>query len=230
MAPGKYRDAAIAAAKELLTNPPETDGNSRLDENSKAYLFGVLAMFGDTSFAATAQSMLVGADGRIDRSTLNYLSSTLKEQAVPALYAAYQNSSVSNFQDKATLARDILNYAGNNPTANQLLTDIVKNDDLDARMRSFTIAQMAGGFGPFANNTPTDPSVIASRKAVLQSLATTTTDPTISQTLTRTIANLDALATGGEVQNPFGGGGGGGFRRQGQINRGGGGPPADNGN
>src|ERR1043165_3917356 len=165
IAPGKYRDLAITAAKDLLAHPPVIDSPNRLDELAKGYLYSVLTMFNDTSFAATAQTMLVGADGRIDRNALSYLNSTMKEMAVPTLYAAYQNPAMTNFQDKARVARDILNYAGNNQTANQLLKDIVKNEDLDARMRSFAIVQLAGGgFGPCATDSPTQKQLLSHRE------------------------------------------------------------------
>ena len=202
MSPGKYHELAVTAAKDLLLHPLAVDGSSRLDENSKGYLYGVLAMYNDTSFAATAQTMLISSDGRLDRSVLNYLNGTLKEQAVPSLYAAYQNPAISNMFDKASIARGILEYAGNNPTANQLLTDIVNNNELDARMRSFAIMQLAGGgFGPFGTESPTDSLVIARRKQLAQTLLTGTTDETITRALNNTIVNLDHLAKGEPIEN-----------------------------
>lgn len=211
MSPGKFRELAVTAAKDLLLHPVEVDNTGGLDENSKGYLYGVLAMYNDTSFAASAQTLLINSDGRIDRAALNYLNNMLKEQAIPALYAAYQNPGVSNQFEKVNLARNILTYAGNNATANQLLKDIVQNEELDGRMRSFAILQLAGGgFGPFGSESPTDPQVIANRKRLAQSLLASATDKDITRALINTIANLDHLANGEPVENfgPRGGRGG----------------------
>src|SRR5437868_2819863 len=82
MAAGKYRDAAISAAKQLLMKPPSVDSPDRLDQLAKSYLYGVLEFYKDTSFAVNAQQMLIGADGRLDQDAMDYLSTVLKEQAV----------------------------------------------------------------------------------------------------------------------------------------------------
>lgn len=219
IAPGKYRDAAIAAAKELLMNPPAVDSPDRLDDLSKSYLYGVLEFYKDTSFAVNAEQMLVGADGRLDQDAMDYLSTVLKDQSVSALYAAYQNSSLSNQFDKMTLGREILNYAGQNPQANQLFTDTLNNADLPSQVKAFSIIQLAGGgFGPFASAAPTDPQIISGRIALLNSVQSqVANDPTLSQAIT--LAE-NALQNGSQIQprdmrqifrngGGFGGGGGG---------------------
>ena len=219
IAPGKYRDAAIAAAKELLMNPPAVDSPDRLDDLSKSYLYGVLEFYKDTSFAVNAEQMLVGADGRLDQDAMDYLSTVLKDQSVSALYAAYQNPSLTNQFDKMTLGREILNYVGQNPQANQLFTDTLNNADLPSQVKAFSIIQLAGGgFGPFASAAPTDPQIISGRIALLNSVQSqVANDPTLSQAIT--LAE-NALQNGSQIQpqdmrqifrsgGGFGGGGGG---------------------
>jgi len=217
IAPGKYRDAAVAAAKELLMNPPPVDSPDRLDDLAKSYLYGVLEFYKDTSFAVNAQQMLVGADGRLDQDAMDYLSVVLKDQSVSALYSAYQNSSLSNQFDKMNLGREILNYAGQNSQANQLFNDTLANPDLDSRAKAMSVIQLAGGgFGPFASDAPTDPQIISGRIALLnsaQSQSMVANDPTLSQAITMAI---DALQNGSQIQPQdmrqiFGGGGRGGF-------------------
>lgn len=221
MAPGKYRELAIIAAKDLLTHPPSIDHPNRLDEMAKGYLYGVLTMFNDTSFAGTAQALLVSPEGRIDRSALNYLNNTLKEQAVPALYQAYKDNRITNQFDKASLAAQVLNYTGQSQTANALLQEIVTDTNIDSRVRAFTVARLAGGnFGPFGGDVPTDPQVLRARMQVVDSLKTTVQDERLVQSLDLTSRNLQNLIEGKPVENPFGAtrGGRGGPR--------GGGPPA----
>jgi uncharacterized membrane protein YgcG len=211
LAPGKYRDQAIAAAKELLTNPPQLDSPDQLDGLSKSYLYGVLEFYKDASFAVNAQQMLVGADGRLDQDAMDYLSTVLKDQSVPALYSAYQNQNLTNQFDKMALGRDILTYVGQNSQANQLFTDTLNNPDVNARLKMFSVAQLAGGgFGPANADAPTDPQVINSRVQLLTSLQSQFAgDDQMSQAITATIA---ALQSGQPVdmRQMFGGGGGGG--------------------
>jgi hypothetical protein len=171
MAPNKYRDVAIAAAKDLLANPPSIDRPNRLDENAKTYLYGVLSMYGDQTFANTAQGLLVTPDGRIDRTALNYLTSTLKDDAVPALYQAFKDNRVTNLWERASLATQILSYAGNSTQANDILKEMVGNDSLPSWLRATAIQTVAGGAGPFVGaNAPSDPAQIKARIDLLNSL------------------------------------------------------------
>jgi hypothetical protein len=217
IAPGKYRDAAIAAAKELLMNPPAIDNPNQLDDLSRSYLFGVLEFFHDTSFAVNAQQMLVGKDGRLDTDAMSYLTEVLKDQSISALYSAYENPNLTNQFDKMSVGREVLNYVGQNSQANALFTETLNNADLNSRVKAFTIAQLAGGgFGPFNSQSPTDPQVINSRIQLLNSLsAQYAGDETLSQALAFTINNLNNLLNGQPIQDPgqlFGGRGGRGGR------------------
>jgi hypothetical protein len=226
IAPGKYSTAACAAAKELLLNPPSIDDPDQFDQLSKSYLYGVLEMFHDASFAPNAEQMLVGADGRLDQDAMDYLNDVLKEQSVSALYAAYQNSGLTNQFDKMNLGREILNYVGQNVQANQLFTDTLNNKDLDSRTKAMMIVQQAGGgFGPFASDAPTDPQVISGRIALLNSAQSQfANDPTLSQAIPLAIT---ALQNGTPIQPQdlrpiFRGGGGFGGGSFGGGNNGGG--------
>jgi hypothetical protein len=210
IAPGKYRDAAIAAAKELLMSPPTIDNPNRLDDLSRAYLFGVLEFFHDTSFAVNAQQMLVGTDGRLDTDAMSYLTEVLKDQSVSALYQAYENPSLTNQFDKMSLGREVLNYVGQNSQANALFTETLNNTELDDRVKAMTIVQLAGGgFGPFTSQSPTDPQVINNRIQLLTSLLSQyPNNNTLSQAIN---ATMSALSSGQQVdmRQLFGGRSGG---------------------
>jgi uncharacterized membrane protein YgcG len=215
IAPGKYRDAAVAAAKELLMNPPSVDSPDSLDQLSKSYLYGVLEYFKDTSFAVNAQQMLVGKDGRLDQDALDYLSTVLKDQSVSALYSAYENPALTNQFDKMRVGREVLNYVGQNSQANQLFTETLNNANLPPQAKAFTVIQLAGGgFGPFASEAPTDPQIVSSRLSLLkQQESAFASDPVMSQAITMA---ENALQNGTSIQPQdmrqiFRGGGGGGF-------------------
>jgi hypothetical protein len=220
IAPGKYRDTAVAAAKELLMNPPSINSPDQLDDLSRPYLFGVLEMFGDTSFVPNAEQMLVGADGRLDQDAMDYLSQVLKDQSVSALYMAYENQNLTNQFDKMNLGREIMNYVGQNSQANSVFTDTLSNTNLNSRMKTFTVAQLAGGgFGPFTSQSPTDPQVISGRIQLLNQLQSQyANDPELSQAISQTVGALQSgqpvdmrqlLGGGRGGRGGFGGGGNG---------------------
>lgn len=171
IAPNKYRDIAIAAAKDLLANPPAIDRPNRLDENAKNFLYGVLSMYHDQSFATIAQSLLVTQEGRVDRTALTYLSGTLKEDAVPALYQAFKDQRLTNMWERASLATQILSYAGANDQVNDIFKEVVGNEALPSWLRATAIQTVAGGRGQFFGGAaPTDTNDIRARLELLNSL------------------------------------------------------------
>jgi hypothetical protein len=189
-APDKYRENSLKAAKDLLSNPPAVSEPNRIDENARAYLYQVLAMYRDTSFAEIAQKQLVGADGRIDRQALNYLSNTLKEQAVPALFAAYKNPELTNPAEKSTLMNAVLSFVGPSAPANQMLGEVIANEEVPSGIRALTIKNLAGAG---AGDRPEDPGVVQSRLDVLLQLRGTTKDERILRAIDDTRTTLEQL-------------------------------------
>src|SRR5262249_21362307 len=142
-APEQYREVSIQAAKELLTNPPSIDQPNRLDENARAYLYGVLSMFGDKSFTETARGLLLSPEGKVDKQALAYLDNTLKDQSVPALYSAYKDPRLTNQTERATLMTAVLNHAGPSGEANELFRSIITDESMPAGLRAYTIQGLA---------------------------------------------------------------------------------------
>jgi hypothetical protein len=195
-APDKYRDNSIKAAKDLLSNPPAISEPNRIDENARAYLYQVLAMYRDTSFAENAQKQLVGADGRIDKQALNYLSTTFKEQSVPALYTAYKNPVMTNLMEKSTLMNAVLSFAGPSDQANQLFGEVIASEEIPSGIRALTIKNLAG---TSAGDRPDDANVVQSRINLLQTLRGVTKDERILRAIddTRTVLEQLLLASRG---------------------------------
>ena len=189
-APDKYRENSIKAAKDLLSNPPAINEPNRIDENARAYLYQVLAMYRDTSFAETAQHQLVSDGGRIDKQALNYLSSTLKEQSVPALYAAYKNQAMTNLTERSTLMNAVLSFAGHSAQANQLFGEVVASQEIPSGIRAFTIKNLAGGS---SGERPDDQSVVQARINLLQDLRGATKDERILRAIDETRTALEQL-------------------------------------
>jgi hypothetical protein len=198
IAPGKYANTAITAAKELLMSPPAIDNPDRLDDLSKSYLYGVLEFYKDTSFAANAQQMLVGKDGRLDQDAMDYLTTVLNDQAVSAFYAAYHNPALTNEADIMLLRNDVMAYVGQNPQANALLTETLGNPDVNPRTKTMTLIGLANG--------ENEPQAVLAKVTLLTSLqGRFANDATLSQVIPSVIASLQ---TGEPVSVPniFGGG------------------------
>jgi len=193
IAPGKYTALADAMGKKLLAAGAGTN-QTGVDAHSDAYLYAMLNAHGDTNAVAAAESKLQGA---FNPDAAEFLLSTLKDQALPALQQAYTNASQA---DKNVIANLTFSYIGSSPAADQIFTDWVLNSTpppgtqtVDGRPRVMAIEMLGGGtFGPFTTPAPTDPSVIADRLAVLNTLASQTSDPIILQAIAQTKKNLGA--------------------------------------
>ena len=204
MAPGKYREVALNAAKDLLRNPLTIDNPNRLDEQAEGYLYGILELYGDTSFIDEAKRLLVNAEGRMNRNAQHYLSKTQGENVVATFYDVYKNNTLSNTWDKVSVANRILDFAGQNQQANAFFKEVITSPDIDSRMRSFAVMRLAGGFGGM--DSPTDPNVIRGRMDLLDSLAPTITDERLQGAVKTTRQNLENLQNGKPIENPWRGG------------------------
>lgn len=188
--PGKYRDNALKAAKDLLANPPPIDQPNRLDENARAYLYQVLAMYKDTSFAQTAQEQLVSADGRLDRQALGYLSNVLKEAGVPALCAAYKDNRFTNQSERSQLLSAILQFTGPSVAANEFFKQVITDEAVPAAIRSLAISGLAGGSG---REKPSDAQLIQSRLTLLHDFRSYLKDEKILKSIDDTKVALEQL-------------------------------------
>lgn len=189
-APDKFRDNAIKAARDLLANPPAIDQPNRLDDNARAYLYQVLAMYSDTSFAQNAQTLLVTPEGRVDRQAMTYLSNTLKDQAVPSLYAAYKDPKLTNAMERANIVSAVLNYAGPSSQANDLFKEVISDESIPSGIRAFTIQGLAGGVG---KEKPTDPQLVQARLQLLHSVRGSFKDERLLKSMDDTKALLEQI-------------------------------------
>lgn len=182
ISPGKYAALAVSAAKDLLANPINIENPTRMDEQSKTYLYAILRKYNDTSFVPTAQTLLVSADGRIDRNALGYLTATLKEQSATMLYTLFNDARITNNFDKVSIAASAMNYVGMNAQADQMFKDIMGNEDAGPA-RFLAISRL--------DNGTLTPEVINSRIALLQSTKTQIQDERMQGMIDRTIQNLN---------------------------------------
>ncbi|MBC8244893.1 MAG: hypothetical protein H8E20_10910 [Verrucomicrobia bacterium] len=140
--PDAFRDEALSAAHDLLSNPVEVPNPNTFDRNAKRYLFSVLEMYNDQTFIQSAQGLLVREDGKIDDTVLDYLDDVGKEQAMDAIFQAFNGGQVTDRGDLGNLARAGLKYAGSNPQANQMFKDIMSSDEYDIQVKWSALREM----------------------------------------------------------------------------------------
>lgn len=177
MAPDKYRDQVLAVARALLANATPPNPAGPLDRNHRDYLFGVLAMFGDSSYADEAQAQLVRADSQIDRGALKYLQQTLGAQAVPIVAQAYNNPLLTNSAAKEPLARLALNFVGADAQANEFYQQTINDPLLTKSHRKNLIEDLnQDGFPDTRNLTARDLPLIQNRITLIEQLAPSAMD------------------------------------------------------
>ena len=219
--PDAFRVEALAAAHELLSDPVEVLNPNNFDRNSQRYLFSVLEMYNDQTFIQSAQGLLVREDGKINGTVLDYLDDVGKEQAMDAIYQAFNGGQVTDRGDLSRLARAGLKYTGSNPQANQMFKDIMSSDDYDIQVKWSALREM---------DDAEDDATLQARLALMQGVQASgdnTTDRVV-QMYTR---QLEAKVNGEEydmrdemrnvARELFSREGGRGGRERGERNRGG---------
>ena len=177
MSPNSYRDAALATARTLLARPTANPPGP-LDRFERDQLFGVLTMYGDTGFVATAQGQLLRADGQVDGSALKYLMQTLGQQSVAIAAQMYDDPRLTDPAKKEPLARLALTYVGADAQANEFYLKAINDLTLPKDDRKNLIEDLnQDGFSDRKNLTARDLALIENRLALIEQLAPAATDP-----------------------------------------------------
>lgn len=164
LAPGKYRDVTLTAARNLLTSGKITDADERNN------LYDLLVQLKDTSFVTTAQANLVQADGKVDASALRYLQRTLGEKSVALAAQLFQDQRVVDADSREALGRLALNYVGANEEALALFHKAALDPQLKPGQRRNLIEDLnQDGLSSGRNPTSEDLKLIANRYALTQS-------------------------------------------------------------
>jgi hypothetical protein len=171
MAPDRYRSAALSVAHRLLAQPAP-QSSSRLDRYHRDQLYAVLAFYKDTTYAAVAQTQLLGADGQVDRGALRYLEQSLGAQAVPLAVQNYHDPRLTNSAAKEPFARVALAYVGADAQANQFYTEAINDAMLTPNHRKNLIEDLnQDGFADPGNLTTADLPLIENRIRLIEEQA-----------------------------------------------------------
>ena len=161
LSPGKYREAAILAAKNLLSTGKLADANER----NNAY--DVLRQFGDASYAAVAQANLIQPDGKVDRAALRYLQQTQGKESLAVVTQMFQDKRVADADSKESLGRVALAYVGAEEKAAELYHAAILDPVVTPDQRRNLIEDLnQDGLSNRRNPTPEDLKIIASRYAL----------------------------------------------------------------
>ncbi len=178
MAPNKYRDLSITAARDLLARPVAA-GGSGLDKYDREYLYGVLTFYGDASYAAEAQTHLVHADGGVDRGALKYLQQTLGVQALPSIAQAYQDPNLDPSK-REPLIRYALNFAGADAQATEFWRKAITDPSIPFDHRRELIEDLnQDGLENEKNPTPHDAQLVAKRLELIDQLYNEVENPAL---------------------------------------------------
>ena len=175
-APNRYREPAVAAARQLLADSrsPRPDP---LDRYHRDHLLTVLAFYDDRSYVTEAQALLVGDDS-INRSALAYLDRTMGRGAITVAAQAYDNPRIKDPGKKEPLARLALAHVPDDTEALAFWQKAINDPNLPSGARSNLIEDLNEvGFPDPDHVTPRDLPLIESRLALLEKLAPTDADP-----------------------------------------------------
>ena len=139
---GAYRDQALGAAHELLTEPIIVNNGNKFDAASRQYLFRVLEMYNDQTFVEIAKGQLVNEEGKIDRSVLSYFREIGDGRAIDAVVQAMQSGQLKE-SDMREMARIAVQGVGQNDAqADSLFQDIMTSDEYSLDVKMETIRSM----------------------------------------------------------------------------------------
>jgi hypothetical protein len=193
VAPGQYRDEAVATARTFLLNPLPASARGPLDQNDRDYLYAVLALFGDTSLATLAQTQLIQPDGSLDANALRFLRDTMGTNALPALAQAMFDPRVTEPKEKEELFKEALSFAGADPRADELLARAVITEELPLKLREKSIRDLdKHGFESPEQLTERDLLIIRARLQLLEALDPGLRDPKLQEASVKTRTELTA--------------------------------------
>lgn len=192
MAPGKYRDIALASAHELLANPITVANPGRLDRRSREHLLELLANLKDTTYASVAQTQVVRADGGIDETSLRYLERTMPEQYLSFVQQAYNDPRTAPEQ-KGELVDAVIERAGQSAQANEMLHSMIMDESLPKKWREEAIREMDDEGINEDNPGAQDLPIIQARQQVLAAMRPDVRDPQLLTHLDRAAVNLAKL-------------------------------------
>ncbi len=178
LSPGKYKEAMLQAARELIEKP--------LDDDSRRILFALLHKHKDQRLVEFAKKILVNSEGRIEGAALRYINETLGESAMPILYQLYKNPDITNPGDKLIISDAAMTYVGKNADADNIFREVFDDGLKNAEKTEANPREAYGKLfiagGSLLKGNPS-PQVIRNRQKLLGEYLNNTKNPLIKRGL-----------------------------------------------
>ncbi|MBO4544567.1 MAG: hypothetical protein J5773_02145, partial [Verrucomicrobia bacterium] len=189
--PSSFVSTTVTTARNLLAD-------SNINNGDKRQLMNLLAQLGDTEYAAAMLDNLY-VDGRLDGATLDFLTRTLGEGAVPAIYNAFMDANASD-QDRARLLMSTMNYIGSNAQATEMFNTAFAGVSENRGMQNMMLMGLSG-MGPGQNQNIT-PEMAASRLNMLNSLQQQYNDPSMNNVFAAARTQLEYYSNPSAYDQP----------------------------
>ena len=187
--PSSFVGTTVTTARNLLAD-------SNISNGDKRQLMNLLSQLGDTEYAAAMLDNLY-VDGRLDGATLDFLTRTLGEGAIPTIYNAFMDANASD-QDRARLLMSTMNYIGSNQQATEMFNTAFAGVSENRGLQNMMLMGLSG-IGPGQNITP---DVAANRLAVLNSLQQQYNDPSMNNVFAAARTQLEYYSNPSAYDQP----------------------------
>ncbi len=170
--PGVHKERLLNAARELAKEP--------LDDTSRRLLFAFLQKHKDPTLIDFAKRILISKEGRVDGSALRFINETLGEKAMPILYQAYRNPTITNPGDKIILRDATMKYVGMNAQSDEIFREVMDEGlKTSAESKEFGLGRYGAMWQPMMSLSAGDnlpPEAVRNRQGLLKEVRGRTTD------------------------------------------------------
>ncbi|MBR4248818.1 MAG: hypothetical protein IKQ24_01540 [Verrucomicrobia bacterium] len=189
--PGAFVNTTITTARNLLAD-------SNINNGDKRQLMNLLAQLGDTEYAAAMLDNLY-VDGRLDGATLDFLTRTLGEGAIPTIYNAFMDANATD-QEKGRLLMSTMNYIGSNAQATEMFTTAFAGLSENRGLQNMMLLGLSGaGPGQGQNITP---EMAANRLNLLNNLQQQYNDPSMNNVFAAARSQLEYYSNPSAYDQP----------------------------
>lgn len=177
LAPGKYRDALVSAAQNLLAAPAAAEPGNRLEQQSRNYLYEVLQQYGDATVLAQMAGQLVTANGTVNEGALKVLEKGAANVTLPAVYQALQDARLTDAKQKEPLLELAMNHVGADQQAGEIFMAVMQSQETSPQLQQKALRHLANE-GLENEDAPTarDLQVLQSRLQYLDAVKPSLTD------------------------------------------------------
>ena len=200
MAGKQYKDAVLKCTHEVLSHKPEAieEKPSRLNQNHRSLLFGILTKYNDHTFVATARKQAINPKGEVDEDALNYLNDALNEKIMPDIQSFMNHPSLT-VNAKGSLLKVAKKHIGKSSIADDMVMERIhdaqkmlsqpKNED-EREIGLFLLLQYVHSIANTNPKSKLNPLEFENRRKLLTRLKSTYPEDDMQKLISRAEARL----------------------------------------